>query len=54
MQDLLNNEGILDIEIYYYDIVTGAHAGPKTLAVFYEGENRSLEKKSFIKSVIGK
>lgn len=54
LQDLLNNEGILDIEIYYYDLVTGVHAGPKTLAVFYEGENRSLEKKSFIKSVIRK
>ena len=54
LANLLRNNGINDIEIYYYDIVTGAHVGPGTLAVFYEGNNRTIEKKSLIKSIIGK
>lgn len=54
IEDILKENGINDIETYYYDIVTGAHVGPGTLAVFYEGENRSLEKKSFIKNVLKK
>lgn len=54
LANLLRNNGINDIEIYYYDIVTGAHVGPGTLAVFYEGHNRTIEKKSLIKSIIGK
>ena len=32
--------GINDIEIYPYDLVTGAHVGPGTVAIFYVGENR--------------
>lgn len=33
--DLLISGGIKDIEIYDYDLVSGAHIGPKSLAVFY-------------------
>ena len=35
-QDLLREGGIKNnIEIYYYDLVSGAHIGPGSLAVFY-------------------
>lgn len=54
IENILIENGIDDIETYYYDIVTGAHVGPGTLAVFYEGVNRSLERKSFIKNVLKK
>ena len=27
-----------------YDLVTGAHVGPGTLAVFYEGKDRSIKR----------
>jgi DegV family protein with EDD domain len=42
LKDLLHEEGIDNIEIYFYDFVTGAHVGPGTVAVFYEGENRKI------------
>lgn len=35
MKDLLEKEGISNIEIYDYDIISGAHIGPKSLAIFY-------------------
>lgn len=50
----LISEGIKNIEIYFYDLVTGSHVGPGTLAVFYEGYNRSIEKKSLVKEIINK
>ena len=35
-QDLLREGGIKNnIEIYYYDLISGAHIGPGSLAVFY-------------------
>lgn len=48
MVNMLNERGINDIEIYYYDLVTGAHVGPGTIAVFYEGTSRAFEKKGVI------
>jgi len=30
-----------NIEIYHYDFVTGAHVGPGTVAIFYEGHDRN-------------
>ena len=33
--------GIKNIEVYPYDLVTGAHVGPGTVAIFYLGENRN-------------
>ena len=40
---MLLDYGIKNVEIYFYDLVTGAHVGPGTIAVFYEGKDRSLE-----------
>lgn len=54
LAELLNEEGINNIEIYYYDLITGAHVGPGTIAVFYEGENRNFEKKNIIQSILHK
>lgn len=34
----LEEEGITNIEIYDYDLISGAHIGPKSLAVFYISE----------------
>ncbi len=42
LKDLLNAEGINNVEIYYYDLITGSHTGKGTLALFYIGENRDL------------
>lgn len=42
LQKLLEEGGVKDIEIYYYDLVTGAHVGPGTIAVFYQGKNRKI------------
>ena len=36
----LNAAGIPNIEVYPYDLVTGAHVGPGCIAIFYIGENR--------------
>lgn len=36
LKDLLNKDGINDVEIYYYDLISGAHIGPGSLAVFYK------------------
>lgn len=54
LENLLKEKGISNTEIYIYDLITGAHVGPGTLAVFYEGENRSLEKHSIVKNIINK
>lgn len=51
---LLAQAGINNTETYFYDLVTGSHVGPGTIAVFYEGENRTIEKKSVLSSLIGK
>ena len=54
LERLLKEGGIKNIEIYYYDLITGAHVGPGTLAVFYEGKNRLIQKKSVLSSLLGK
>lgn len=41
-KNMLSEYGIQNVEIYFYDLVTGAHVGPGTIAVFYEGKDRSL------------
>lgn len=40
LKNLLNKEGINNIEIYWYDIITGSHTGPGNIALFYEGFDR--------------
>lgn len=51
---LLHEKGIFHTEIYYFDLVTGAHVGPGTIAVFYEGNNRNISRKSLIQTILGK
>ena len=36
-------KGVKDVIIEYYDICTGAHVGPGTLALFFMGKNRLPE-----------
>lgn len=54
LRSLLAAYGIENTETHYYDLVTGAHVGPGTIAIFYEGTKRSFEKKSILKSILGK
>ncbi len=53
-ETLLHNEGIKNTRIYFYDLITGAHVGPGTIAVFYEGKNREIKKRSIIDSLFKK
>ena len=43
MKQELNKNGINNVEIYDYDLVTGSHLGPNALAIFYVGENRDFK-----------
>lgn len=43
MKKMLNEEGIDNVEIYDYDLVTGSHLGPNALAIFYVGEDREFK-----------
>lgn len=38
--DALRERGVRDIIIEYYDLCTGSHVGPGTLALFYFGKDR--------------
>ena len=40
VKDYLNAHGVKNVEIYFYDLITGAHIGPDSLALFYIGDNR--------------
>ena len=42
LKDLLFKGGLNNIEIYPYDLITGSHVGPGTIALFYVGDNRDL------------
>lgn len=42
MKKELGQNGIKNVEIYDYDLVTGSHLGPNALAIFYVGENREF------------
>ncbi len=44
MRASLLTKGFKDVEVYFYDLITGAHVGPGTLAVFYEGADRAIKK----------
>ena len=43
MKKMLNEEGIPNVEVYDYDLVTGSHLGPNALAIFYVGEDREFK-----------
>lgn len=38
LKDLLEKRGLKNIEIYDYDVISGAHIGPGSLAIFYVGK----------------
>ena len=40
IKNYLTDHGVSNVEIYFYDLITGAHIGPDSLAIFYVGENR--------------
>ncbi len=40
LKTYLVDHGVKNVEIYFYDLITGAHIGPDSLALFYVGENR--------------
>lgn len=40
IKNYLCDHGVNNVEIYFYDLITGAHIGPDSLAIFYVGENR--------------
>ncbi len=44
MKEALKEKGIENVEITFYDLITGAHVDPGTLAVFYEGKNREVKR----------
>lgn len=44
MRASLISKGFEDVEVHFYDLITGAHVGPGTLAVFYEGASRAIKK----------
>ena len=40
LKNYLVGHGVKNVEIYFYDLITGSHIGPDSLALFYVGENR--------------
>lgn len=58
LADMLREQGANDIVIEVYDICTGSHVGPGTVALFFMGEDRSItqakEKTSVIKTIAAK
>ena len=40
LKNYLVEHGVKNVEIYFYDLITGSHIGPDSLALFYVGENR--------------
>ena len=38
LKDMLVKKGVKNIEIYDYDVISGAHIGPGSLAIFYVGK----------------
>ena len=54
LADLLRQKGANDIVIEVYDICTGSHVGPGTVALFFMGDDRSkarTEKSSVLKNI---
>ena len=43
LAETLKSQGVHDVIVEYYDICTGAHAGPGTLAIFFMGKDRRGE-----------
>ena len=40
LKNYLVDHGVKNVEIYFYDLITGSHLGPDSLALFYVGDNR--------------
>ncbi|MDE5667148.1 MAG: DegV family protein [Clostridia bacterium] len=54
LAEALKARGVKDIIIDYYDLCTGAHAGPDTLALFFFGKDRRAKVEETQKKVLFK
>ncbi len=54
LADELKKRGVKDIIVEYYDICTGSHAGPGTLALFFTGKDRRAKSPESKKTRHGK
>ena len=58
LAELIREKGASDVVIEVYDICTGSHVGPGTVALFFTGEDRSRtqarEKTSILKNITAK
>ena len=43
LASILKKNGITNVEIHPYDVITGSHIGPGSLAMFYVGKDRYLK-----------
>lgn len=51
---MIKDLGARDVTVEYYDIVSGAHVGPGTIALFFMGKDRRGEEKAAEKKTEGK
>lgn len=54
LADMVKARGASDVIIEYYDMCTGSHAGPGTVALFFYGKDRRAISQEAEKSVRGK
>ncbi len=54
LAEQLKQLGVANVITEYYDICTGAHAGPETLALFFFGKDRRAPASSGVKHIFGK
>lgn len=58
LAELIKEKGAKEVIVEVYDICTGSHVGPGTVALFFMGEDRTLaqtkEKDSLIKNITAK
>lgn len=53
LAQILRERGVHDIIIEYYDLCSGTHVGPGTLALFFYGKDRRVNIPSPVLSVVG-
>lgn len=54
LADMIRQLGAKDVTVEYYDIVSGAHVGPGTIALFFMGKDRRGEQAEEAKKAAGK
>ena len=53
LADMIRQLGAKDVTVEYYDIVSGAHVGPGTIALFFMGKDRRGEQAEEAKKSCG-